>query len=152
MSLFTCIQAGYLLICSLSAFFKVLANRINNTNVTNLYPPTKGYFRKRMYITKHKSQLSKLIITVCQVCLVRCLMKKYAYIYTISITDLQTQPQRSRVCVNSKCYLACRSTSLPVSLISNMTTFRKKKTTRSFDPTQGVEGMCYGSILAFVVL
>ena len=27
-------------------FFKVLPNRINNTNSANLYPPTKGYFRK----------------------------------------------------------------------------------------------------------
>ena len=38
------------------------------------------------------------------------------------------------------------------SLICNMTIFRKEKQTRPFDPTTGVEGLCYDSIFAFMVL
>ena len=65
------------------------------------------------------------------------LINKYTYIWTISISDLSTQHQRSTGCVNSKCYLACWSSFFHFDLICNMTTFRKGKNSWPFDPTQG---------------
>ena len=91
-------------------------------NSTNLYPPTKGYLRETcksqninpIYLKlKFTFGIIQIITNDCQVCLVLSLIKN-TYIYTISISDLSTQPQRSRVCVNSKGYLACRYTLRPV--------------------------------------
>ena len=96
----------------------------NKTNSTNLYHPTKGYLRetcKSQNINPIYQNL-KFTFGIIQIIkknmsstfLVLSLIRKYTKIYTISISDLSTQPQRSRVCVNSKFYLACRSTLFPV--------------------------------------
>ena len=53
--------------------------------------------------------------------------KKKSYICTISISDLSTKPQSSRVCVNSKWYLACWSTLLSLQFDMQHDHFQKRK-------------------------
>ena len=92
----------------------------NKTNSSNSYPPTKGYFRetcksqniKPIYLNPISSPWVSFRSYQMPVKYVLVLSLIKRYICTISISDLSTKPQRSRVCVNSKCYLVCWSTLL----------------------------------------
>ena len=147
----------------LSIYFLVPTSPIElkfkKTNSSNFYPLTKVYFRET-----YKSQninhiylnpqftfgIIRIIANACQVCLLLSLIKTIFLHLQISISYLSIQPQRSMVCVNSKCYLACWSTLIHFNLICNTTSFRKEK--MPFDTNPGVEDVYNDSIFAFIVL